>query len=64
MMTYDVDMEERRSILAEDGPVVLYHGSNVVVRHPEVKVQGYYKDFGFGFYCTNIEMQAKRWVQN
>ena len=23
---------------------------------------GYFKDFGYGFYCTNIEKQAKRWA--
>ena len=25
-------------------------------------LNGHYKDFGYGFYCTNIEKQAKRWV--
>ena len=41
---------------------VLYHGSNVVVIEPKILVNGHYKDFGYGFYCTNIEKQAKRWA--
>lgn len=41
---------------------MLYHGSNVVVTEPKILINGYYKDFGYGFYCTNIEKQAKRWA--
>ena len=41
---------------------LIYHGSNVSVEHPEIKVAGYYKDFGFGFYCTDLEKQAVRWA--
>ena len=40
----------------------LYHGSNVIVEHPKIFTNGNFKDFGFGFYCTNIERQAKRWA--
>ena len=43
-------------------PVVLYHGSNVKVEKPEILVSGFYKDFGFGFYCTNLEKQAQKWA--
>ena len=42
--------------------ILLYHGTNVVVEKPEVRVVGYNKDFGFGFYCTRIERQAQRWA--
>ena len=42
--------------------VILYHGSNVVVEKPIIQVSGYYKDFGYGFYCTRIEKQAVRWA--
>lgn len=42
--------------------MILYHGTNIVVRHPEVRISGYNKDFGFGFYCTQYERQAKRWA--
>lgn len=44
------------------GSRVLYHGSNIVVPKPGVLINGHYKDFGYGFYCTNIEKQAKRWA--
>lgn len=40
----------------------LFHGSNVKVEHPRIQVSGFYKDFGFGFYCTNLEKQAQRWA--
>ncbi len=40
----------------------LYHGSNVVVQEPKILTNGYYKDYGYGFYCTNIEKQAERWA--
>lgn len=40
----------------------LYHGSNVTVKTPKILTNGFYKDFGYGFYCTNIEKQACRWA--
>lgn len=40
----------------------LYHGSNVIVMNPQIMINGYYKDFGYGFYCTQLEKQAKRWA--
>lgn len=43
--------------------MTIYHGSNVKVEKPEILVRGFYKDFGYGFYCTNFEKQAKRWAQ-
>ena len=42
--------------------MILYHGTNTIVEHPEVRICGYNKDFGFGFYCTQFERQAKRWA--
>ena len=42
--------------------MTLYHGSNVVVQNPKILTNGFYKDFGYGFYCTNIEKQAVRWA--
>ena len=42
--------------------MILYHGSNVIVQKPQILTNGYYKDFGYGFYCTSIEKQAKRWA--
>lgn len=40
----------------------LYHGSSFEVENPKIVTSGFYKDFGYGFYCTNIEKQAKRWA--
>lgn len=42
--------------------MIIYHGSNVIVSSPRILVNGFYKDFGYGFYCTNIKKQAKRWA--
>lgn len=41
---------------------IIYHGSNVEVSQPRILQNGFYKDFGYGFYCTNIEKQAVRWA--
>lgn len=41
--------------------IILYHGSKSVVEYPEIKITKYNKDFYFGFYCTSIYEQAKRW---
>ena len=40
----------------------VYHGSASIVEKPKILTSGFYKDFGYGFYCTNIEKQAKRWA--
>ncbi len=40
----------------------IFHGSNVEVACPRILQNGFYKDFGYGFYCTNMERQAKRWA--
>lgn len=40
----------------------LYHGSKVIVEFPEIRRARFNKDFYFGFYCTNLSEQAKRWA--
>lgn len=40
----------------------IYYGSNVIVNQLKIITDGFYKDFGYGFYCTNFEKQAKRWA--
>lgn len=45
-----------------DNNYLLYHGSNVIVGNPRILINSHYKDFGYGFYCTNIEKKAKRWA--
>jgi len=42
--------------------ITLYHGSKVVVEFPEIRIGKYTKDFGYGFYCTMLDKQAKRWA--
>ncbi len=51
-----------REVEIDEGKMTLYHGSNVVVQNPRILTDGYYKDFGYGFYCTNMEKQAVRWA--
>ena len=41
---------------------IVYHGSNSKVYKPQILTNGFFKDFGYGFYCTNHEKQAKRWA--
>lgn len=39
-----------------------YQGDNKVLDEQKIYLDGSYKDFGYGFYCTNFEKQAKRWA--
>ena len=32
------------------------------MERPQILVSGFYKDFGYGFYCIIIEKQAKKWA--
>ena len=40
----------------------IYHGSTVIVKQPEIRIEKFNKDFYFGFYCTIMEKQAIRWA--
>ena len=42
--------------------IIVYNGSNVEVAEPRILQNGFYKDFGYGFYCTKYDKQAKRWA--
>lgn len=42
--------------------LILYHGSKEIVEEPVIKITRYNKDFYYGFYCTTIMEQAKRWA--
>lgn len=46
----------------EKESVFLYHGSRDIVEEPEIRISRYHKDFYYGFYCTKLEEQAKRWA--
>lgn len=41
---------------------MLYQGDNKVLSGPKIITDGFYKDFGYGFYCSFEEKQAKRWA--
>lgn len=43
-------------------PQIVFHGSNLVVNSPEIRITKYKKDFGWGFYTTKIEEQAISWA--
>ena len=34
---------------------MLYQGDNKVLNDPKIITDDFYKDFGYGFYCTNFE---------
>ena len=42
--------------------LLLYHGSQQIVRQPVIRSGKYTKDFSTGFYCTLLKEQAVRWA--
>lgn len=43
--------------------MILFHGGFMPVKSPKIRASGHYKDFGFGFYCTNLQRQAEKWAR-
>ena len=43
--------------------MILYHGSNVVVKEPKLIEQNRYLDFGYGFYTTTNKKQADNFAE-
>ncbi|MDL2213643.1 DUF3990 domain-containing protein [Bacteroides sp. OttesenSCG-928-J23] len=41
----------------------IYHGGYCRITSPEIRVGKYTKDFGIGFYCTELKEQAARWAK-
>lgn len=41
----------------------VYHGGNETIEVPEIRIGKYAKDFGTGFYCTELKEQAVRWAR-
>ena len=41
---------------------ILYHGTYLKIEYTEIKKHKFTKDFSWGFYCTEIEEQAKKWA--
>ena len=45
------------------GSMLVYHGSNHVVKEPRIISGSKFLDFGTGFYTTTNKTQAERWAQ-
>ena len=42
--------------------MILYHGTTLEVKSPEILEDEKGRDFGFAFYTTEIQEQAARWA--
>lgn len=42
--------------------MILYHGTTVEIKIPEIITSELGRDFGFAFYTTDIKEQAERWA--
>ena len=43
--------------------MILYHGGTEIIEKPIIKIQHVGRDFGVGFYCTDIRLQAEKWAK-
>ena len=43
--------------------MILYHGSNVIVKNPKILSSEKGRDFGVAFYLTPIKEHAERWAK-
>lgn len=43
--------------------MIVYHGSTVLVKKPEIRISDSFLDFGASFYTTTSEHQAERWAR-
>ena len=59
---FSLFLQKNSKILMPNNEIILYHGSNVVVEKPQILISGFYKDFGYGFYCTKLVKQARKWA--
>ena len=46
----------------ENKKIIIYHGSVVVIEHPEYGKGKPYNDYGLGFYCTESLDLAREWA--
>jgi len=42
--------------------MILFHGGTEIIKKPIIRKFPYGRDFGKGFYCTNIQDQAEKWA--
>lgn len=43
--------------------MIVYHGSNMIVKEPKLIEQNRFLDFGFGFYTTTNKLQAENFAK-
>ena len=43
--------------------MILYHGGTDIVEKPVIRLRNTGRDFGTGFYCTDIRDQAEKWAK-
>ena len=43
--------------------MILYHGGTDIVEKPLIRPRPAGRDFGLGFYCTDIRRQAENWAR-
>ena len=43
--------------------MILYHGGTDIVEKPAIRPRASGRDFGMGFYCTDIRIQAEKWAK-
>jgi hypothetical protein len=43
--------------------MILYHGGTDIIKKPVIRPQSGGRDFGRGFYCTDILSQAEKWAK-
>ena len=43
--------------------MILYHGGTDCIEKPEIRLSPANRDFGTGFYCTDIRTQAEKWAK-
>jgi hypothetical protein len=41
--------------------MIVYHGGYCAIEKPEIRAAKNNKDFGRGFYCTELQTQADKW---
>ncbi len=42
--------------------MIIYHGSNMIIKEPKVIKSNRALDFGMGFYATTFKEQAEKWA--
>ena len=43
--------------------MILYHGGTAIIEKPRIISSSIGRDFGMGFYCTDIQDQAEKWAK-